>query len=108
VPYAKTSQRAEQQALRAQMLELGLSLRQVAWEFGRRYDLRPRQAWRHAHGWSLKEAAEHITARAAHAGLNPAGSTVAMTGPHLSETETASMRPAGVRAPAKGLGALPG
>ena|SRR5580658_289686 len=108
MPYAKTSVRAEQRALRAQMLELGLGVRQVAWEFGRRYDLRPRQAWRHAHGWSLKEAAEHITARAAHAGLNPAGSTVAMTGPHLSETETASMRPAGVRAPAKGLGALPG
>jgi hypothetical protein len=87
MPYAKTSMRAEQQALRARMLELGLSARQVAWEFGRRYGLRPRQAWRHARGWSLKEAAEHITAYAAHVGLNPAGATVAMTGPHLSETE---------------------
>lgn len=88
MPYAKTSVRAEQRALRAQMLELGPGVRQVAWEFCRRYDLRPRQAWRHARGWSLKEAAEHITACAAHAGLNPAGATVAMTGPHLSETET--------------------
>src|ERR1700689_3254171 len=65
---------------RAQMLALGLSGGQVAGECGRRYGLRPRQAWRHARGWSLKEAAEHITAYAAHVGLNPAGAPVAMTG----------------------------
>jgi hypothetical protein len=87
VSYAKTSLRAEQRALRDKMRAQGLSHRQIAFEFGRRYGMRPRTAWRHAHGWSLKQAAERITAYAAQAGLDPAGNTVAMTGPHLCETE---------------------
>ena len=60
--YAKTSLRGEQRAL-------GLSRRQIAVEFARRYRLRPRAAWRHAHGWSLKEAAERISDYAARSGL---------------------------------------
>ena len=58
--YAKTSLRAEQRALRERMRALGLSHRQIAVEFARRYGLRPRASWRHAYGWSLKEAAEQI------------------------------------------------
>ena len=87
MPYAKTSGRAEQRDLREKMRARGLSHRQIAFEFGRRYNMRPRAAWRHAHGWSLKQAATQITAFAARAGVDPDGNTVAMTGPHLCEVE---------------------
>src|SRR6266704_3084948 len=69
MPYAKTSLRAEQRALREKMRELGMSHRQIAVEFARRYRLRPRAAWRNAYGWSLTEAAEQISTYAARAGL---------------------------------------
>jgi hypothetical protein len=85
--YAKTSLRGEQRALREQMRALGMSHRQIAVEFARRYRLRPRAAWRHAYGWSLKDAAERISDYAARAGLDQDGATVAMTAPHLSEYE---------------------
>jgi hypothetical protein len=85
--YAKTSLRGEQRALRERMRGLGLSPRQIAVEFARRYRLRPRPAWRHAYGWSLKEAAERISDYAARSGVGPDGATVAMTAPHLSEHE---------------------
>ena len=87
MPYAKTSLRAEQRALREEMRGLGMSRRQVAAEFGRRYRLRPRAAWRHAHGWSLTEAAKQINAYAARTGLDAGGITVAMTAAHLCEHE---------------------
>jgi hypothetical protein len=86
MPNAKTSLRAEQRSLREKMRALGLSHRQIAVEFTRRYGLRPRAAWRHAYGWSLKDAAEQINSRAAETGLDPAGNA-AMTGPHLCEYE---------------------
>lgn len=98
--YAKTSLRGEQRALREQMRALGLSHRQIAVEFARRYRLRPRAAWRHAYGWSLKESAERISDYAARSGLDPDGATVAMTAPHLSEYENwpgPGARPAGRR-----------
>jgi hypothetical protein len=100
MPYAKTSLRAEQRALREQMRAMGLSHRQIAVEFARRYRLRPRAAWRHAYGWSLKEAAGRISDFAARSGLDPDGATVAMTAPHLSEYENwpgPGARPAGRR-----------
>jgi hypothetical protein len=87
MPYAKTSLRAEQRTLREKMRALGMSHRQIAVEFARRYRLRPRAAWRHAYGWSQTEAAERISTYAAHAGLGPDGTTVTMTGPHLCEYE---------------------
>jgi len=81
------------------MRALGLSHRQIAVEFARRYGLRPRAAWRHAYGWSLKEAAEQINSRAGDTGLDPYGNA-AMTGPHLCEYENwpgPGPRPAGRR-----------
>lgn len=87
MPYAKTSLRAEQRALREQMRESGMSHQQIAVEFARRYRLRPRAAWRSAFGWSLSEAARQINAYAARAGLDD-GATVAMTGAHLCEHES--------------------
>ena len=83
------SLRAEQRELRERMQAAGVSTSDVAAEFGRRYKLRPRAAWRHAHGWSLTRAAEQINDCANAAGLHPGGLTVAMTGPHLCEYEAA-------------------
>jgi hypothetical protein len=105
MPYAKTRLRAEQRVLREKMRALGMSHRQIAIEFARRYQLRPRAAWRHAHGWSQNEAAAQISTYAARAGLGPDGTTVTMTGPHLSEYENwPGERPApGGRRPAPHL-----
>jgi len=86
MPYAKTSLRAEQRALREKMRELGMSHRQIAVEFARRYRLRSRAAWRNAYGWSLTEAAGQISTYAARTGLDN-GTTVAMTAAHLCEHE---------------------
>lgn len=97
--YAKTSLRAEQRALREKMRELGMSRRQIAVEFARRYRTRPRAAWRNAYGWSLTEASEQISAYAARAGLND-GATVAMTSAHLCEHENwpgEAVKPSGRR-----------
>jgi hypothetical protein len=98
--YAKTSLRGEQRAVREHMRALGLCHRQIAVEFARRYRLRPRAAWRYAWGWSLKEAAQRISDFAARSGLDPDGTTVAMTAPHLSEYENwpgPGAKPAGRR-----------
>src|SRR5260370_36985022 len=76
MPYAKSSMRGEQRALREKMRALGMSHRQITVRFARRYQLRPRAAWRHAYGWSTTEAADHIATHAAHAWLGPHVSTV--------------------------------
>jgi hypothetical protein len=83
---AKTSLRAEQRALRDRMRAAGMSYRQIAVEFARRYGLRPRAAWRNAYGWSQTEAAEQINRQAGYTGLDLSG-TATMTGPHLCEYE---------------------
>lgn len=87
MPQTRSSQRAEQRALREKMRGLGMNYRQIAFEFGRRYHFRSRAAWRHAHGWSLAEAASQITSYAVRAGLGHGVTTVAMTSSHLCEME---------------------
>jgi hypothetical protein len=83
----RTSLRGEQRVLREAMRGQGLSDREVAAEFARRYGLRARAAWRNALGWSLTEAAERINAYAASAGVG-SSDTVAMTAAHLCEHES--------------------
>jgi hypothetical protein len=95
--YAKSSLRAEKRALREKMLTAGLGYGDIAAEFGRRYQIRPRAAWREAHGWSLKEAAERINAFRGDIGLDPDG-LAGMTATHLCERENwpgAGPEPAG-------------
>jgi tetratricopeptide (TPR) repeat protein len=84
--YAKTSERREKQLLREQMRSLGLGYRDIAAEFGRRYRLRPRAAWRYAYGWSLQDTADRINEFRGNTGLDPGG-IASMTAPHLSEYE---------------------
>jgi transcriptional regulator with XRE-family HTH domain len=76
--------RAEQRKLREKMRALDVSCREITAEMSRRYNLRPRTAWRTALGWSLEEAAEHYNAR--RAADNPK-LAAALTGSRLSEWE---------------------
>jgi hypothetical protein len=87
MPYAKTSERREKRLLRERMRSMGLGYRDIAAEFGRRYKMRPRAAWREAYGWSLQDTADRINEFRGDTGLDPGG-LAAMTAPHLSEYET--------------------
>ncbi|HEY2578807.1 MAG TPA: hypothetical protein VGI74_21085, partial [Streptosporangiaceae bacterium] len=84
--YAKTSQRAERRALREKMRATGLGYREIATELARRYNFRPRTAWREAYGWSLREASHHINTHTGDTGIDPTG-IAGMTGAHLCEYE---------------------
>ncbi len=86
MPIVRITLPAEKRALREKMRALGLGHRQIAAEFARRYRLRPRAAWREAHGWSLREAAAQINAYTGAVGLDPGGIS-SMTAPHLCEHE---------------------
>ncbi|MEX5713383.1 hypothetical protein AB1484_35460, partial [Parafrankia sp. FMc6] len=80
---SRTSLRAEQDELRARMRAVGMSHDEIAIEFARRFNYRPRAAHRVAHGWTQQQAASHINAHAARTGLDPHG-TAPMTAPRLS------------------------
>ena len=86
MPIVRITLPAEKRALREKMRALGLGHREIAAEFARRYRLRPRAAWREAHGWSLREAAAQINAYTGTVGLDPGGIS-SMTAPHLCEHE---------------------
>jgi hypothetical protein len=86
MPYAKTSLRKEKRDLREKMRSMGLGYREIAAEFARRYNLRPRAAWRDAYGWSLQDSADRINEFRGDTGLDPGG-FAGMTAPHLSEYE---------------------
>lgn len=83
---ASASLRAEQSDLRDRMRERGMSHREIAAEFARRYKFRPRAAYRHAFGWTLTQAAARINAYAAENGLDDAG-RAPMSGSRLCELE---------------------
>jgi len=82
----KLSERAQQKEFRQRLRAEGNVDAAIAAEFSRRYRMRPRKAWRHAHGWTLREAAERINDLAAHDGLD-SGSRAGMTAAHLCEYE---------------------
>lgn len=51
----------ERDALRHEMTSAGCSAADIAVEMRTRYRMRPREAWRHARGWTLQTAADRIT-----------------------------------------------
>lgn len=57
----KVGSKAERDALRQEMLVSGCSLELIATEMERRWSFRPREAYRHAHGWSQDEVAARFT-----------------------------------------------
>jgi hypothetical protein len=65
--------KAELEELRERMGGLGLGHGQIAGEIARRYRVRPREAYRLAHEWTLGQAAAQFNARAAGLGTDPSG-----------------------------------
>ena len=78
--------KAELDGLRERMRGLGFGYDEIAAEVSRRYQVRPRKAYRLAWGWTLGQVAARFNERAARAGTEPDG-RAGMTGPHLCEVE---------------------
>ena len=78
--------KAELDGVRERMRALGFSYDEVAAEVSRRYQARPRQAYRLAWGWTQDQAAARFNELAAGEGTDPEG-RAGMTGPHLCELE---------------------
>ncbi|MFI5792306.1 helix-turn-helix transcriptional regulator [Streptomyces sp. NPDC051677] len=57
----KPGSKADRDALRQDVTAAGGTVADIAVEMRSRYRMRPREAWRHAHGWTLQEVADHIT-----------------------------------------------
>ncbi|MEZ0094544.1 helix-turn-helix transcriptional regulator [Streptacidiphilus sp. EB129] len=56
----KPGSKADRDALRTEMLTAGATRNAIVAEMRARWGLRPREAWRQAHGWSLQQAADRI------------------------------------------------
>jgi transcriptional regulator with XRE-family HTH domain len=78
--------KAEMDGLRDRMRGLGFGFDEIAAEVSRRYQVRPRQAYRLAWGWTMDQAAARFNELAAGEGTDPDG-RAGMTGPHLCEVE---------------------
>jgi len=78
--------RAELDSLRERMRGRGFSLDEIAAEIGRRYQVRPREAYRLACGWSLEKAAGQFNDRACREEADAEG-RASLTGSRLSEFE---------------------
>lgn len=57
----RTGSKADRDALRQELTATGCSPKDIAVEMRTRYRMRAREAWRHAYGWTLQEAADRIT-----------------------------------------------
>ena len=78
--------KAELDGLRERMHSLGFPYDEIAAEIGRRYRVRPREAYRLAWGWTLEHAAARFNDRAARHGADPEA-RASLTGSRLSEFE---------------------
>jgi transcriptional regulator with XRE-family HTH domain len=78
--------KAELDGMRGRMRALGFSYDEIAVEVSRRYQVRPRGAYRMAWGWTLDQVAARFNDLAAREGTDPDG-RAGMTGPHLCELE---------------------
>ncbi|MFM9493694.1 XRE family transcriptional regulator [Streptomyces galilaeus] len=58
---SKPGSKADRDALRQEMTAAGCTLADISIEMRARFHMRPREAWRHAHGWTLQETADKIT-----------------------------------------------
>ncbi|MEU6285678.1 XRE family transcriptional regulator [Streptomyces sp. NPDC047028] len=57
----KPGSKADRDALRHDMAAAACTVADISIEMRTRYRMRPREAWRHAHGWTLQETADRIT-----------------------------------------------
>ncbi|GGP86010.1 hypothetical protein GCM10010278_75570 [Streptomyces melanogenes] len=60
-PPPKPGAKADRDALRHEMTAVRCTAAQIATEMRVRFHLRPREAWRHALGWTLQETAERLS-----------------------------------------------
>ncbi|EFL23901.1 putative transcriptional regulator, XRE family [Streptomyces himastatinicus ATCC 53653] len=60
-PRPKTGSKPDRDALRHDMAAAGCSRADMVVEMRVRFRLRPREAWRHAHGWTLQGTADRVT-----------------------------------------------
>ncbi|SRR6266568_8004379 len=70
-PAGRKGFKAELDGLRERMRGLGFPYDEIAAEIGRRYLVRPREAYRLAWGWPLEQAAARFNDRAARHGTDP-------------------------------------
>jgi transcriptional regulator with XRE-family HTH domain len=78
--------KAELDGLRERMRGVGFGYDEIAAEIGRRYRVRPRQAYRLAWGWSLEQAAARFNEEAARQDADPEA-RAGLTASRLSEWE---------------------
>lgn len=88
----KPGSKADRDALRHEMLAAGATTAAIAAEMRARWGMRPREVWRHAHGWSLQEAADHIN-QAATEGTEAACADASQLGKWEKWPAPASRRP---------------
>ena len=81
----KSGAKADRLALRQQLLDAGGTMDAVAAEMRRRWRFRPRESYRHAHGWSQDEVAARFTEVAAR--LAPGTRSAPMVGTRVGEYE---------------------
>src|SRR5918993_1365995 len=81
----KSGSKADRAALRQQLLDAGGSVDEGAAEMRRRWRFRPRESYRHAHGWSQDEVAGRFTGVAAR--LAPGTRPAPMVGTRIGEYE---------------------
>ncbi|MCX4550627.1 MULTISPECIES: helix-turn-helix domain-containing protein [unclassified Streptomyces] len=60
-PQPPQGSKADREALRHEMTACGFTTEQVAVEMRSRWRMRPREAWRHALGWTLQKAADRLS-----------------------------------------------
>ncbi|WP_242640859.1 XRE family transcriptional regulator [Streptomyces kasugaensis] len=59
-PHPKPGAKRDRDRLRLEMTDAGCDLAQIAMEMRVRFRMRPREAWRHAHGLTLQAAADRL------------------------------------------------
>jgi transcriptional regulator with XRE-family HTH domain len=79
-------------ALRERMRSLGLPDDEIAAEIARRYQVRPREAYRLTRGWTLRQAVARFNARAARQDADPEA-RVSLTHSGLAEVERWPLSP---------------
>ncbi|MEV0220324.1 XRE family transcriptional regulator [Streptomyces sp. NPDC050704] len=57
---SKLGSKTDRDAVRHAMTAAGCTVADIAVEMRARFRMRPREAWRHAHGWTLQETADRI------------------------------------------------
>ncbi|MFE7529367.1 helix-turn-helix domain-containing protein [Kitasatospora sp. NPDC057542] len=67
-PRPKPGSKAGRDSLRTELLAVGAPPATIAAEMRARFGFRPREAWRHVHGWTLQEAADRFNSAVGAAG----------------------------------------